>query len=81
MKPQNLSILAAAALALPTMLWAAGAADANGDGMLDLTEVQAAYPDITEADFQAMDANSDGALDAEEVAAAQEAGKLPANEG
>lgn len=82
MKPQNLTIaLAAAAIALPGMLWAATNADANGDGMLDLAEVQAVLPGITEGDFQAMDSNSDGDLDADEVAAAREAGKLPMSEG
>ncbi len=57
---------------------AATAADANGDGLLTLDEVQAVMPEVTAAAFSAMDLNADGALDAAEVEAAQEAGLMPA---
>ena len=59
-------------------LWAATAADTNGDGVLTIDEVQAAMPDVTLEAFNAMDTNADGALDAAEVEAAQEAGLMPA---
>lgn len=52
--------------------------DANGDGVLSLQEVQAVYPDTTEADFGTMDINGDGVLDDAEVQAAQDAGLMGA---
>lgn len=55
--------------------------DTNGDGLLTIDEVQAAYPEMTADSFTAMDLNADGALDGEEVAAAQEAGIMPASDG
>lgn len=51
--------------------------DANGDGMLSVSEVQAAYPDISVETFSAVDTNSDGALDGAELTAGQEQGLLP----
>ncbi|WP_298970479.1 hypothetical protein [uncultured Roseobacter sp.] len=54
------------------------AADANGDGVLTIDEVQAVYPDITAESFTTMDLNADGALDEAEVQSAQEAGLMPA---
>ncbi|MBD3663460.1 hypothetical protein H9Q16_05970 [Sulfitobacter sp. TSTF-M16] len=51
--------------------------DANGDGLLSVTEVQAVYPDVTAEQFSAMDLNADGALDDSEVVAAEEAGVMP----
>ncbi|MDK3016453.1 EF-hand domain-containing protein [Pseudodonghicola flavimaris] len=61
-------------LALPGMAAAAGPADTNGDGVLDLAEVQVVAPQITAEVFLELDANADGTLDAEEVAAARRAG-------
>lgn len=75
MKQIFLSTLIAAGLS--TAAFAATEADANGDGMLTLDEVQAVFPEITTESFSAMDANADGALDGAEVAAAQDAGMLP----
>ncbi|TYB77534.1 hypothetical protein [Maritimibacter fusiformis] len=51
--------------------------DANEDGFVSLVELQATYPDVTEADFTEADANGDGLLDEEELAAAREAGLIP----
>ena len=51
--------------------------DANGDGMLSVSEVQAAYPDISAETFSEVDTNSDGALDDAELIAGQEQGLLP----
>ncbi|WP_298835495.1 hypothetical protein [uncultured Roseobacter sp.] len=56
---------------------AATEADANGDGVLTIDEVQAVMPDITADAFNTMDLNADGALDAAEIQAAQEAGLMP----
>lgn len=82
MKLQKLTLMtAAAAIALPAMVMASAGADANGDGMLNLTEVQAVFPGITEEIFIQLDVNADGMLDADEVAAAQGAGVLPKTEG
>ncbi|MGE4328438.1 MAG: hypothetical protein AB7E21_20380 [Pseudodonghicola sp.] len=82
MKPMKLTTLAAvAAIMAPGMLWALTEADTDGDGMLNLAELQSVLPMITEADFAKMDANADGVLDADEIAMARGAGLLPANEG
>jgi hypothetical protein len=60
---------------------AAGLADmdADGNGMLSLTELQSAYPDLTQDGFTAIDANADGSVDEAELTAAIDAGKLPAS--
>lgn len=50
--------------------------DTNADGMVSLMELQAAWPQLTEADFVAWDANADGSLDTEELSAAFEAGYI-----
>lgn len=56
---------------------AATDADANGDGVLTIEEVQAVMPDVSAETFNAMDTNADGTLDADEVQAAQTAGLMP----
>lgn len=68
---------------LPTLALAQGAEslDTNGDGLLTIDEVQAAFPDVGTDTFTAMDLNSDGALDAEEIAAGQEVGLMPITDG
>ena len=75
------TLTAILAVVLPAMAFAADQADSNGDGILTIDEVQAAYPEITAETFTAMDVNADGALDADEVVAAQEAGLMPPSEG
>ncbi|MFD2738714.1 hypothetical protein ACFSUD_03940 [Sulfitobacter aestuarii] len=55
----------------------AGTLDANGDGMVSVTEVQAVYPEITAEQFSTMDLNGDGALDEAEMTAASDAGLMP----
>lgn len=72
------STLTLIALTAPALAMAQLSADANGDGVLTLDEVQIALPTASTDDFTAMDLNADGALDAEEVTSAQEAGLLPA---
>ncbi|MEM6304493.1 MAG: hypothetical protein AAF744_07230 [Pseudomonadota bacterium] len=76
---KKLTVLAVSALCLPAYAMGSGAAelDANGDGLLSVSEVQAVYPDVTAEQFSAMDLNADGALDDAEVTAAQEAGVMP----
>ncbi|MEY8831264.1 hypothetical protein AB9K34_23065 [Sedimentitalea sp. XS_ASV28] len=77
----KLKALAALAIGLPAMAFAATEIDANGDGVLTLDEVQAVYPEISVESFSAMDLNSDGALDDAESVAAQDAGLLPKSRG
>ncbi|PIE12518.1 MAG: hypothetical protein CSA70_09365 [Rhodobacterales bacterium] len=65
-------------VALPGALLAATEIDADGDGLLSFEEVQAVFPDVTEAQFMAMDLNEDGTLNDEEAAAAEKAGLMVA---
>ena len=78
-----LAALIAATLALPLYAMSERAAelDANGDGLLTIDEVQAAYPDVTAESFAEMDLNADGALEEDEIAAAEEAGLMPGSDG
>jgi len=64
MKKTILSHVALSAITLPLLVHAQSAAemDTNGDGMLSVEEVQAAYPDVTGGTFIAIDANGDGRL-------------------
>lgn len=78
MKLITKTAVASIVLLSATTAFAQLAADANGDGVLTIDEVQAAYPDITAESFSTMDLNADGALDEAEVQAAQEAGLMPA---
>ncbi|MFC6583979.1 hypothetical protein [Sulfitobacter aestuariivivens] len=76
---KKLTAIALTTLCVPVYAMGSGAAelDANGDGLLSVTEVQAVYPDVTAEQFSAMDLNADGALDDSEVVAAEEAGVMP----
>lgn len=75
----KLTTIALSSLCVPALAMGAGAAelDANGDGLLSVSEVQAVYPDVTTDQFSTMDLNADGALDDAEIVAAQEAGIMP----
>lgn len=55
--------------------------DANGDGLMTMDEIQAAYPDMTAEQFSQIDTNGDGAIDNAEFTAAQDAGLLPVTDG
>ncbi|WP_170333108.1 hypothetical protein [Ruegeria arenilitoris] len=81
MKPQKMAVLAAVAVGFPALALAQSSADANGDGVLTIEEVQAVLPDMDADGFSTLDTNGDGALDQAEIAAAQEAGLLPATNG
>lgn len=53
--------------------------DADGDGLVTVEELQAAYPEVTADQFSEIDTNADGAVDDAEMSAAQDAGMLPAS--
>ena len=75
---KTICITALITAGLATASIAATQVDANGDGVLTMDEVNAAFPEIKADEFSTMDVNADGVLDNSEVAAAQEAGLLPA---
>ncbi|MCZ4351582.1 EF-hand domain-containing protein [Roseovarius aestuarii] len=52
--------------------------DANGDGVMTIDEMMAAYPEMTADQFSQLDTNGDGALDDAEMVAGQEQGLIPA---
>lgn len=56
-------------------------ADTDSNGIWSLTEMQTAYPDLTEEVFLTLDANKDGGIDTVELTAAVAAGTLVAKEG
>lgn len=51
--------------------------DTDGDGLVSLVELQAAFPEATEEAFTIADTDADGMLSPDELLAAQEAGTLP----
>ncbi len=53
--------------------------DTNGDGLLTIEEMQAAYPELTAEQFSELDTSGDGALDEAELVAGQESGLIPAS--
>lgn len=67
------------ALSLPGAALAADAAslDADGDGVVSMSEFEAAMPEAEAGTFAQIDADADGALSEQEVADAVEAGVLP----
>jgi len=77
MTKELLATTFALALTLPAAALAQDAMDADGDGMVTMSEFQDAMPDAEADTFSMVDTNADGALSAEEIAAAQEAGTLP----
>ncbi|WP_306151459.1 EF-hand domain-containing protein [Roseovarius sp. MMSF_3281] len=77
MTKELLATTFALALTLPAAALAENAMDADGDGMVTMTEFQEAMPDAEAGTFSQADTDGDGALNADEVAAAKEAGVLP----
>jgi EF hand domain-containing protein len=77
---KSAQIALAILLASTSATFAQGALDADGDGMVTLTELQAMYPDFTQDAFTAADTDASGALDEAEFAAAVEAEIVPAQE-
>ena len=51
--------------------------DADGDGVLSFTEMLAAMPLLTVADYRSIDTNADGNVDPKELATARTAGLVP----
>ncbi|NSX55666.1 EF-hand domain-containing protein [Parasulfitobacter algicola] len=80
MKTLTLSV-AVAALATFQAFAQDAAIDADGDGVYNMTELQTAFPELTDELFTAIDVNADGAVDMEEMQAAQDAALLPATDG
>lgn len=77
MKQLLLGLVATAAFALPVAAQTV-VADTDGDGVFSMTELQAAYPDLTAESFTAIDVDASGSIDADELQAAIEGGQLPA---
>ncbi|PVA11456.1 calcium-binding protein [Pelagivirga sediminicola] len=75
------SVLGMSALAATAAFADMSAIDTNGDGLVTMDEIQAAYPEVTAEQFSEIDTNGDGAVDDAEMSAAQDAGLLPATEG
>lgn len=50
--------------------------DTNGDGSVDLAEIQAVHPDFTVDKFNAADANGDGLLSRDELRAAHKGARM-----
>lgn len=56
-------------------------ADTDSNGIWSLSELQTAYPDLTQEVFLTLDANADGGIDMAELTTAVAAGTLVAKEG
>ena len=69
--------LTLAAVTFATASFAMSDADANGDKLLTMDEVKAAYPEVSEDQFMQADADSDGVLSEQELSDATQAGVLP----
>ena len=54
-------------------------ADTDSNGIWSLTEMQNAYPDLTEEAFLTLDTNKDGGVDTAELTTAVAAGTLTGN--
>lgn len=65
---------ATAALAMETSV-----EDANGDGVYSKEELIAAFPELSDENFEMIDANGDGQVDTAELESAEEEGWLPAD--
>lgn len=66
-------------LTLPMAALAETKMDADGDGIVSMSEFNNAMPDAGADIFAAIDANANGALSEEELQAAREDGILPAS--
>lgn len=78
MKTLALTLSAAALAATGAMAQdAGGVQDENEDGIYSMEELTAAYPELTEEQYDAIDADGDESVDVGEFADAVEAGLLP----
>jgi Ca2+-binding EF-hand superfamily protein len=55
--------------------------DSDGDSMLTMEEITAAYPTFTQAQFSDADTDGDGMINKAELAAARTLGIIPADQG
>ena len=69
--------LALAASLMAPLYAAPGAYDADGDGIVTITEIQSTLPTMSEGTFAVIDVSGDGVLTDDEVANATIAGLLP----
>lgn len=53
-------------------------ADTDGNGTWSLTELQAAFPELTQETFTTVDANADGSVDTTELQTAVDGGVITA---
>lgn len=74
-------IAAATILASAAAAFAMTEVDTNGDNMLSMDELQAAYPDMTEDQFGDADVDADGMISEAELAAARSVGLIPEEQG
>ena len=74
-------LTAAAILATSAAAFAMTDLDTDGDSMLSMDEMLAAYPEFTEAQFTDADTDGDGMINEEELAAARSVGIIPADQG
>lgn len=78
MKTLALTLSAAALAATGAMAQdAGGVQDENEDGIYSMEELTAAYPELTEEQYDAIDADGDESVTVGEFADAVEAGLLP----
>jgi len=76
MTPRNI-LLCIAISTLPVMVKAhGGEVDFNGDGQFSLSEIRAAMPEISSAQFARIDLNGNGLLNENEVALGVQSGLL-----
>lgn len=62
--------------ASPALAQSIGDIDTDGDGMVSMEEMTAAYPDTTADTFAQVDTNADGLVDESELTAAVDAGLI-----
>ena len=74
-------ITAVAILVTAAAAYAMTELDTDGDNMLTMEELQAAYPSITAEQFSAADVDADGMINEGELADARAAGLIPADQG
>jgi len=77
---KSAKIALAIALVAGSAAFAQTSLDADGDGLVTLDELVAAYPDYNVEDFATADTDESGALDETEMAIAIESGLVPAQE-
>lgn len=70
-------------LTLASLVLAAGSVaaqakvDADGNGLITVSEMEAALPSVTEETFVTVDTNGDGLIDRDELAAGRAEGMIP----